>query len=229
MLSIRFVYSIIGAAKSIEEAKEVEKVFDEAGAISIFRDKVHLHPNKVLDMVRIVVPLALMPEDDPQKEELKKLQAKQEEIDVLTQSKSGTSYGVGWGSYLHKPIIVRKEKNLPWMKKKAAMDEVVSAKEIAKIAHVEIKNGKKVLNILDKKKGANVIEPKRTIGNKFEEIREQERVPGIENRKPLSLQKPLQTHPKSKKRKRTNIPTEPEVYIVGLHYTRSPVQRRACD
>ncbi|GJU64140.1 calcium uniporter protein 6, mitochondrial-like protein [Tanacetum coccineum] len=73
----------IGAAKSVEEAKEVAKGFDDAGAIFIFRDKVHLHPNKVLDMVRRAVPLALMPEDDPQKEELKKLQAKQEEIDVL--------------------------------------------------------------------------------------------------------------------------------------------------
>ncbi|PWA43747.1 Coiled-coil domain containing protein 109, C-terminal [Artemisia annua] len=73
----------IGVAKTVEEAKEVAKVFDDAGAIFIFRDKVHLHPNKVLDMVRRAVPLALMPEDDPQKKELKKLQAKQEEIDVL--------------------------------------------------------------------------------------------------------------------------------------------------
>nr|GEV50221.1 coiled-coil domain-containing protein 109, C-terminal [Tanacetum cinerariifolium] len=31
---------------TIQEAKEVAKVFDDAGAIFIFRDKVHLHPNK---------------------------------------------------------------------------------------------------------------------------------------------------------------------------------------
>ncbi|KVI11458.1 calcium uniporter protein 5, mitochondrial-like [Cynara cardunculus var. scolymus] len=73
----------MGVAKSAEEAKEIVKGLDDAGVIFIFRDKVYLHPHKVMDLVRRAVPLALMPEDDPEKEELKRLQAKQEEIDVL--------------------------------------------------------------------------------------------------------------------------------------------------
>lgn len=73
----------MGPAKSVEEAKQIAKGFDDAGHIFIFRDKVYLHPHKVMDMVRRAIPLALMPDNDPQKEELKKLQAKQDEIDVL--------------------------------------------------------------------------------------------------------------------------------------------------
>lgn len=37
----------MGFAKSIEEAKEFAKAFDDAGVIFIFRDKVYLHPRKV--------------------------------------------------------------------------------------------------------------------------------------------------------------------------------------
>ncbi|KAL7587658.1 hypothetical protein Lser_V15G39270 [Lactuca serriola] len=73
----------LGLAKSAEEAKMLAKVYDDAGVIFIFRDKAYLHPHKVMDMVRKAVPLALLPENDPSKEELKTLQAKQEEIDVL--------------------------------------------------------------------------------------------------------------------------------------------------
>ncbi|CAO2840376.1 unnamed protein product [Amaranthus hypochondriacus] len=43
----------------------------------LFRDKVHLQPNKVVELVRRSVPIALAPEDDPRREELQK----KEEID----------------------------------------------------------------------------------------------------------------------------------------------------
>lgn len=73
----------MGVAKSVDEAKTFAKVLDEAGVVLIFRDKVYLHPDKVVDLVRRAVPLALTADDDPRREELKKLQAKQEEIDML--------------------------------------------------------------------------------------------------------------------------------------------------
>ncbi|KAI3771228.1 hypothetical protein L6452_02387 [Arctium lappa] len=87
----------MGVAKSAEEAKELLRGLDDAGVIFIFRDKVYLHPHKVMDLVRRAVPLALMPEDDPQKEELKKLQAKQEEIDVLAHKQVGRILWAGLG------------------------------------------------------------------------------------------------------------------------------------
>ncbi|KAK1437001.1 hypothetical protein QVD17_02785 [Tagetes erecta] len=73
----------MGVTKSIEEAKEFVKVLDEAGVVLVFRDKVYLHPDKVVELVRRAVPLALTPEDDPRREELRVLQAKQQEIDAL--------------------------------------------------------------------------------------------------------------------------------------------------
>ncbi|CAI9288232.1 unnamed protein product [Lactuca saligna] len=73
----------IGVAKSVDEAKAFAKVLDEAGVVLIFRDKVYLQPEKVVDLVRRAVPLALTADDDPRREELKQLQAKQEEIDRL--------------------------------------------------------------------------------------------------------------------------------------------------
>ncbi|KAJ0509688.1 putative calcium uniporter protein [Helianthus annuus] len=72
-----------GVCKSLPEAKAFATVLDEAGVVLIFRDKVYLHPDKVVDLVRRAVPLALTPDDDPRREELKTLQAKQEEIDRL--------------------------------------------------------------------------------------------------------------------------------------------------
>ncbi|MFS7987189.1 putative calcium uniporter protein [Helianthus anomalus] len=72
-----------GVCKSLHEAKAFATVLDEAGVVLIFRDKVYLHPDKVVDLVRRAVPLALTPDDDPRREELKTLQAKQEEIDRL--------------------------------------------------------------------------------------------------------------------------------------------------
>ncbi|KAK4802782.1 hypothetical protein SAY86_000985 [Trapa natans] len=70
-------------AKSSVEAAAFAQVLDDAGVVLIFRDKVYLHPDKVVDLVRRAVPLVLTPEDDPMREELKRLQEKKEEIDVL--------------------------------------------------------------------------------------------------------------------------------------------------
>ncbi|KAK7305581.1 hypothetical protein VNO77_43487 [Canavalia gladiata] len=73
----------MGIARSKEEAVAFTRVLDEAGVILLFRDKVYLHPDKVVDLVRRAVPLALTSENDPMREELKKLQEKKEEVDVL--------------------------------------------------------------------------------------------------------------------------------------------------
>ncbi|CAA3022343.1 calcium uniporter 6, mitochondrial-like [Olea europaea subsp. europaea] len=73
----------IGVAKSAVEATAFARVLDEAGVVLLFRDKVYLHPDKVVDLVRRAVPLALLSEDDQSKDELKKLQVKKEEIDML--------------------------------------------------------------------------------------------------------------------------------------------------
>lgn len=73
----------MGVAKSPEEAAAFARVLDDAGVVLLFRDKVYLHPDKVVDLVRKAVPIALLPEDDPCKDELKQLQEKKEEIDML--------------------------------------------------------------------------------------------------------------------------------------------------
>ncbi|KAF5470299.1 hypothetical protein F2P56_010821 [Juglans regia] len=73
----------MGVARSLEEAAAFARVLDEAGVILLFRHKVYLHPDKMVDLVRRAVPLALTSEDDPMRDELKRLQEKKEEIDVL--------------------------------------------------------------------------------------------------------------------------------------------------
>ncbi|GFP97357.1 calcium uniporter protein 6 mitochondrial [Phtheirospermum japonicum] len=73
----------VGVSKSADEAAAFAGALDDAGVVLLFRDKVYLHPNKVVDLVRRAVPLALLPEDDPRKDELKKLHEKKEEIDML--------------------------------------------------------------------------------------------------------------------------------------------------
>ncbi|KAF9591807.1 hypothetical protein IFM89_007362 [Coptis chinensis] len=73
----------MGVARSHDEATAFARVLDEAGVILLFRDKVYLHPDKVVDLVRKAVPLALTPDDDPRKDELKMLQQKKEELDTL--------------------------------------------------------------------------------------------------------------------------------------------------
>ncbi|KAL3616259.1 hypothetical protein CASFOL_039649 [Castilleja foliolosa] len=74
---------IIGVAKTADEAAAFARVLDEAGVVLLFRDKVYLHPDKVVDLVRRAVPLALLHEDDPSKAELRNLQEKKNEIDML--------------------------------------------------------------------------------------------------------------------------------------------------
>ncbi|KAL9251914.1 Calcium uniporter protein 5, mitochondrial-like protein [Drosera capensis] len=71
----------MGVARSLEEAAAFARVLDEAGVVLLFRDKVYLHPDKVVELVQRSVPLALPEEDDPRREELKLLQEKKEEID----------------------------------------------------------------------------------------------------------------------------------------------------
>ncbi|KAK8937210.1 hypothetical protein KSP39_PZI012802 [Platanthera zijinensis] len=73
----------MGVARNKEEAASFARVLDEAGVVLLFRDKVYLHPEKVVDLVSRAVPLALTPENDPRHEELKQLQKKKEEIDIL--------------------------------------------------------------------------------------------------------------------------------------------------
>nr|XP_027190656.1 calcium uniporter protein 5, mitochondrial-like isoform X2 [Cicer arietinum] len=90
----------IGIARNKEEAATFAKVLDEAGVVLLFRDKVYLHPDKVVDLIRRAVPLALTSDDDPMREELKKLQEKKIEIDMLAHKQvrrvlwSGLGFGV---------------------------------------------------------------------------------------------------------------------------------------
>ncbi|GAB2286202.1 hypothetical protein Dimus_020627 [Dionaea muscipula] len=80
----------MGVARSLDEAAAFARVLDEAAVVLLVGDKVYLHPDKVIDLVRTKVtePLALTAEDDPRKEELKRkelknLLEKKEEIDQL--------------------------------------------------------------------------------------------------------------------------------------------------
>ncbi|KAL5759025.1 hypothetical protein ACOSP7_021636 [Xanthoceras sorbifolium] len=72
----------MGIARSVDEAIAFARVLDEAGVVLLFRDKVYLYPDKVVDLIKRAVPIALTAEDDPMTEELKLLQEKKEEIDV---------------------------------------------------------------------------------------------------------------------------------------------------
>ncbi|KAJ8562544.1 hypothetical protein K7X08_011835 [Anisodus acutangulus] len=80
---LRACESSIGLARTKDESVSFARVLDEAGVIWLFRDTVYLHPNKVVDEIRRAVPLALLPEDDPTKDELKNLQEKKDKIDEL--------------------------------------------------------------------------------------------------------------------------------------------------
>ncbi|XP_066360096.1 calcium uniporter protein 6, mitochondrial-like [Miscanthus floridulus] len=72
-----------GAARTHAEAEALARALDHAGVVLLFRDKAYLHPEKVVDLVRRAVPLALAPENDPRKQEFEQLQEKKEEIDKL--------------------------------------------------------------------------------------------------------------------------------------------------
>ncbi|GAA0141393.1 hypothetical protein LIER_35385 [Lithospermum erythrorhizon] len=73
----------MGLAKTHSEATDFSRILDDAGVVLLFRDKVYLHPDKVVDLVRKAVPLSLLPEDDPNQDEMKQLHEKMEEIDML--------------------------------------------------------------------------------------------------------------------------------------------------
>ncbi|WVZ68408.1 hypothetical protein U9M48_017350 [Paspalum notatum var. saurae] len=72
-----------GAARTHAEAAALAGALDEAGVVLLFRDRVYLQPDKIVDLVRKAMPLALTPENDPGKEELKQLQAQLEDINKL--------------------------------------------------------------------------------------------------------------------------------------------------
>jgi hypothetical protein len=73
----------MGIARSPDEAHVFARVLDDAGVVLIFRDKVYLHPDKVVDLIRRAMPLDQNPEEDQIKEEFNKLRIMKEEIDVL--------------------------------------------------------------------------------------------------------------------------------------------------
>ncbi|KAK3162284.1 hypothetical protein QOZ80_1BG0087740 [Eleusine coracana subsp. coracana] len=72
-----------GAARTRAEAAALAGALDEAGVVLLFRDRVYLQPDKIVDLVRKAMPLALTSESDPRKEELKQLQAQLEDINKL--------------------------------------------------------------------------------------------------------------------------------------------------
>ncbi|KAF2290335.1 hypothetical protein GH714_011081 [Hevea brasiliensis] len=73
----------MGVARSQNEAIAFARVLDDAGVVLLFRDKVYLHPDKVVELVKRAIPVALTNEDDPVRTELKMLQERKEEIDML--------------------------------------------------------------------------------------------------------------------------------------------------
>ncbi|KAF3496085.1 hypothetical protein DY000_02054608 [Brassica cretica] len=73
----------MGLVRSPDEAHVFARVLDDAGVVLIFRDKVYLHPDKVVDLIRRVFPTDETPEEAQIKEEFNKMRTMKEEIDVL--------------------------------------------------------------------------------------------------------------------------------------------------
>ncbi|XP_013603405.1 PREDICTED: calcium uniporter protein 6, mitochondrial-like [Brassica oleracea var. oleracea] len=73
----------MGLVRSPDEAQVFARVLDDAGVVLIFRDKVYLHPDKVVDLIRRVFPTDETPEEAQIKEEFNKMRTMKEEIDVL--------------------------------------------------------------------------------------------------------------------------------------------------
>ncbi|KAF3570508.1 hypothetical protein F2Q69_00060560 [Brassica cretica] len=73
----------MGLVRSPDEAHVFARVLDDAGVVLIFRDKVYLHPDKVVDLIRRVFPTDETPEQAQIKEEFNKMRTMKEEIDVL--------------------------------------------------------------------------------------------------------------------------------------------------
>uniref|UniRef100_A0A1J3DSE2 Calcium uniporter protein 6, mitochondrial n=1 Tax=Noccaea caerulescens TaxID=107243 RepID=A0A1J3DSE2_NOCCA len=72
----------MGIARSPDEASVFARVLDDAGVVIIFRDKVYLHPEKVVDLIRRAMPLDENTEEDQIKDEFRKMIIIKEEIDV---------------------------------------------------------------------------------------------------------------------------------------------------
>ncbi|ESQ35913.1 hypothetical protein EUTSA_v10008337mg [Eutrema salsugineum] len=74
----------MGIARSPEQAHVFARVLDDAGVVLIFRDKVYLHPDKVVDLIRRAMALDQEdPEEEQIKDEFNKMRTMKEEIDVL--------------------------------------------------------------------------------------------------------------------------------------------------
>ncbi|XP_044960527.1 uncharacterized protein LOC123411628 [Hordeum vulgare subsp. vulgare] len=70
-----------GAAPTRGQAEALAGAMDQAGSVVLFRGKVYLHPEKIVDLVRSVVPPVLELEDDTRRGEFQLLKKKKEEID----------------------------------------------------------------------------------------------------------------------------------------------------
>lgn len=90
----------VGFAKSVNEAASFARILDDAGVVLIFKDRVYLHPEKVVKLIGKAVPLALSPEDDPRRTELKMLQEKKEEIDIAALKQVRLILWTGLGSIM---------------------------------------------------------------------------------------------------------------------------------
>ncbi|EMS57680.1 hypothetical protein TRIUR3_35419 [Triticum urartu] len=73
---------------------------DDSGVVLLFRDKAYLHPEKVVDLVRRAVPLALAPDNDTRQAEFKQLQEKKEEIDKLAHKQVRRVLWTGLGFFM---------------------------------------------------------------------------------------------------------------------------------
>ncbi|TVU27215.1 hypothetical protein EJB05_29811, partial [Eragrostis curvula] len=89
-----------GAARTHAEAEALARAMDDAGVLLLFRDKAYLHPEKVVDLVRRAVPLALESANDPRKEEFKQLQERKEEIDKLAHKQVRRILWCGLGFFI---------------------------------------------------------------------------------------------------------------------------------
>ncbi|KAL8549104.1 hypothetical protein ACS0TY_008100 [Phlomoides rotata] len=98
----------MGVAKSANEAAAFAGVLDDAGIVLLFRDKVYLHPHKVIDVVRRAIPAGLLAEEDPYKDELKKLQERKDEIDMVAHKQVRRILWTGLGlSIMHVGLFFR--------------------------------------------------------------------------------------------------------------------------
>lgn len=90
----------MGVVKDIHEAKTFARVLDDAGVVVLFRDKVYLHPDKVVDLMKKAIPLVLTSEADPRREELKQLQKMKEHIDILAHKQVRQVLWTGLGFFI---------------------------------------------------------------------------------------------------------------------------------